>query len=104
MSRRVYVISEAVAFVRQRLPAEIASRLDNAKVQRILEWEVYYLQGSGPWATQDTIAGGDDEAIDFVSRRESGSATGSTTAARTWQRCCVSRPTTCSPSVRWAPR
>ncbi|HEX2369050.1 MAG TPA: hypothetical protein VHM94_07445 [Acidimicrobiia bacterium] len=63
---RVYVISEAVAFVRQRLPADIASRLDNAKVQRILEWEVYYLQGLAHTRPQDTIAGGDDEAIDFV--------------------------------------
>ena len=61
---RVYVISEAVSFVRRRLPDEIAARLDDAKVQRILEWEVYYLQGlAGP---RDTVAGGADEAIDFV--------------------------------------
>ncbi len=61
---RVYVISEAVSFVRRRLPDEIAARLDDAKVQRILEWEVYYLQGlAGP---QDTVAGGADVAIDFV--------------------------------------
>ena len=35
-------------------------------MQRILEWEVYYLQGLADARPQDTIAGGDDEAIDFV--------------------------------------
>jgi hypothetical protein len=63
---RVYVMSDAVAFVRQRLPAEVAARLDEAKVQRILEWEVYYLQGLAHASPRDTIAGGANEAIDFV--------------------------------------
>ena len=63
---RVYVINDAVSFVRQRLPDDIASRLDDAKVRRILEWEVYYLQGLAHARPQDTIAGGDEVAIDFV--------------------------------------
>jgi hypothetical protein len=63
---RVYVINEAVSFVRQRLPPDLAERLDAAKVRRILEWEVYYLQGLAHAQPKDTVAGGDDEAIDFV--------------------------------------
>ena len=94
------MISEAVSFVRQRLPDDIATRLDDAKVQRILEWEVYYLQGLAHAQPQDTIAGGDDGGNRLRGRRDHGSGTGWNTAARTSQQCCVSRPSTSSPSGR----
>ncbi len=41
----VYVLEEVVPFVYRRLSDEALMHLDSDDVKRILEWEVYYLQG-----------------------------------------------------------
>lgn len=64
-----YVISEAVAFISARLEAGTLGRLRPAGVQRIIEWEVHYLQGLAQRSRRhpvETVAGGADAAVDYV--------------------------------------
>lgn len=62
-----YVIEDAVKHVLAGLPAE--SSLRRADVRRVLEYEVFYLQGL---AQQDrknpveTVAGGHDASVDYI--------------------------------------
>ncbi|HSJ36074.1 MAG TPA: hypothetical protein VLB85_13570, partial [Acidimicrobiia bacterium] len=42
---RAYVISDAVRFIIGRLDDQTRARLGRSGVQRIIEWEVHYLQG-----------------------------------------------------------
>ncbi len=73
----VYVVEEAVPYVFRRLSDDAMSRLDVDDVRRILEWEVYYLQGlDKPRAGRNgdlagRVSGGHD-AIMFVEGRCSG--------------------------------
>ncbi len=57
-----YVLDDAVAFVTERLPAELDLTRDD--VQRILEWDVFYLQGLA--GTEGAPVVGGDEAVEFV--------------------------------------
>lgn len=66
----VYVIEEAVPFVWERLGDGALSRLDRSDVVRILEWEVFYLQGLDPRSS--TPVSGSEEAIGFIVERSSG--------------------------------
>ena len=69
----VYVIEEAVPFVVQRLSDQALSRLDGDDVLRILEWEVFYLQGLDvPRAVRPAPVAGSDQAIEFVVERTDG--------------------------------
>ena len=70
----VYVIEEAVPFVMQRLGDDAHSRLDADAVLRILEWEVYYLQGlarANP--SSPAPVAGSEAAIEFIVGRSAGS-------------------------------
>jgi hypothetical protein len=66
----VYVIEEAVPFVWERLGDGPLSRLDRDDVLRILEWEVFYLQGLDPRSS--TPVSGSEEAIGFIVERSNG--------------------------------
>lgn len=68
----VYVIEEAVPFVMGRLSDKALTTLDQDDVLRILEWEVFYLQGlDAPRDHSDhpSPVAGSDEAIDFIVER-----------------------------------
>lgn len=62
-----YVVEDAVKHIHERLSEE--SKLTRADVRRILQWEVFYLQGlaqddrSNP---VETVAGGHEASIEYV--------------------------------------
>ena len=62
-----YVVNDAVKHIAERLPED--SGLRNADVRRIIEWEVFYLQGlaqknrSNP---VETVAGGHELSVDYI--------------------------------------
>ncbi|HEY5649958.1 MAG TPA: hypothetical protein VIW46_00810 [Acidimicrobiia bacterium] len=63
----VYVIEDAVDFVMGRLGA--GSQLARSDVLRILEWEIYYLQGlaqDNRHNPVETVAGGDTAAVGYI--------------------------------------
>jgi hypothetical protein len=67
----VYVIEDAVTFIADRLEPEVRSRLHRADVLRILEWEIYYLQGLAQQRRStpvETIAGGAAAAVEYITR------------------------------------
>jgi len=69
---RAYVISDAVRFIIGRLDDETRARLGRSGVQRIIEWEVPYLQGLAQKSRRnpvETVAGGSDASIDYVVTR-----------------------------------
>ena len=62
-----YVVEDAVKHVQGALPAE--STLTKADVRRILEYEVFYLQGLAQEDRKnpvETIAGGHDASVEFI--------------------------------------
>lgn len=62
-------INDAVEFIIPRLDTEVAGRLGRAGVQRIVEWEVFYLQGlAQEKRTQPvvTVAGDYQPAVEFI--------------------------------------
>ncbi len=65
---RVYVIEDAVKHVEMGLEAE-GKTVSRADIRRILEWEVFYLQGlaqKNRAELVETVAGGHDRSIQFV--------------------------------------
>ena len=62
-----YVVNDAVKHIQERLHPE--SSLGRSDIRRILEWEVFYLQGlaqpdrSNP---VDTVAGGHDLSVEYI--------------------------------------
>ena len=63
-----YVVNDAVKHIADRLPADTS--LENADIQRILEWEVFYLQGLAQEDRRnpvETVAGGHDQSIEYIS-------------------------------------
>ncbi len=64
-----YVIEDAVRHVETGLAFEGDEALPRADIRRILEWEVFYLQGlaqedrSNP---VETVAGGHEASVDFI--------------------------------------
>lgn len=58
-----FVVSDAVAFVWDTLDTERRTRLTRPGVKRIIEWDVYYLQGL---AGQQHPVAGSEEAVAFV--------------------------------------
>jgi hypothetical protein len=66
-----YVIEDAATFIREQLEPAVRSRLDHSDVVRILEWEIYYLQGLAQQRRStpvETIAGGVDDAVEYITR------------------------------------
>lgn len=65
----VYVIDDAIGFVGDRLPEDVARRIRRPDIQRILEWEIFYLQGLAQKKRRqpvETIAGGDEAAVSYI--------------------------------------
>jgi hypothetical protein len=63
----VYVIEDAVDFVMGRLGPDL--QLGRSDVLRILEWEIYYLQGLAQESRRnpvETVAGGDSAAVGYI--------------------------------------
>lgn len=64
-----YVIEDAVDFIVSRLDEDTASRLRTPDVRRIVQWEVYYLQGLAQDDRRnpvETVAGGAPAAIGYI--------------------------------------
>ena len=62
-----YVVNDAVKHISERLPDDCA--LKNADVRRILEWEVFYLQGLAQDDRRnpvETIAGGHELSVEYI--------------------------------------
>jgi hypothetical protein len=62
-----YVINDAIKHIAERLPSD--SPLSNADIRRILEWEVFYLQGLAQDDRRnpvDTVAGGHAASVEFI--------------------------------------
>jgi hypothetical protein len=62
-----YVVNDAVKHVAERLAPE--SDLSNADIRRILEWEVFYLQGLAQDDRKnpvETVAGGHRLSVDYI--------------------------------------
>ena len=65
----VYVVEHAVAFIHERLDPERAGRLRRSDVRRIIEWEVYYLQGLAQPRRRTPVevtAGGAPAAVEYI--------------------------------------
>lgn len=65
---RVYVIDDAVKHVEAGLLGE-GKKLAKADIRRILEWEVFYLQGLAQKNRKnlvETVAGGHERSIQFI--------------------------------------
>ena len=64
-----YVIEDAVKHVAAGLEAEGNESLSRADIRRIIEWEVFYLQGLAQKKRNnpvETVAGGHGMSIDFI--------------------------------------
>lgn len=67
-----YGVEDAVGYVETRLPSEVRARLGEAGIRRILEWEVFYLQGlaqEGRFDAVDTVAGPYEPAVHYIAER-----------------------------------
>ena len=65
-----YVVEDAVKHVAERLPDDV--NLTKADVRRILEWEVFYLQGLAQKDRHnpvETVAGGHEASVDYIADR-----------------------------------
>lgn len=62
-----YVINDAIKHIAERL--QEGSPLNNADIRRILEWEVFYLQGLAQDDRRnpvETVAGGHTASVEFI--------------------------------------
>lgn len=67
-----YVIDDAVKHVEAGLQSEGEALLSKADIRRILEWEVFYLQGLAQNDRKDpveTVAGGHEASIEYISEQ-----------------------------------
>jgi hypothetical protein len=66
---RVYGVGDSVDFIWQRLDSDTRARLLRSGVQRIIEWEIFYLQGLAQDDRRhqvDIVAGGYPPAVEFI--------------------------------------
>ena len=64
-----YVVEDAVRHVEAGLEAEGNANLKRADIRRILEWEVFYLQGLAQKKRSnpvETVAGGHEASISYI--------------------------------------
>ena len=64
-----YVVEDAVRHVETGLAQEGQPTVPRADIRRILEWEVYYLQGLAQEDRSkpvETVAGGHEASVDFI--------------------------------------
>lgn len=62
-----YVVNDAVKHIADQLPEDIELR--NADIRRIIEWEVFYLQGLAQEDRKnpvETVAGGHELSVEFI--------------------------------------
>lgn len=62
-----YVVNDAIKHIAERLPE--GSDLSNTDIRRILEWEVYYLQGLAQEDRKnpvETVAGGHELSVEYI--------------------------------------
>ena len=67
-----YVVEDAVRHIEASLLEEGKEELRRGDIRRILEWEVYYLQGLAQKDRKnpvETVAGGHAPAIDYIGER-----------------------------------
>lgn len=65
-----YIVEDSVDFIADRIRG--ATTLTRADVKRIIEWNLFYLQGLAQrqrWRPVETVAGGSPEAVDFIHGR-----------------------------------
>jgi len=71
----VYSVDDAVDFVLEQVDQAVRTRIGRAGVRRILEWEVYYLQGlaEGKRARAvAVVAGGHAPAVEYIGEQITG--------------------------------
>ncbi|MDE0188608.1 MAG: hypothetical protein OXN80_05865, partial [bacterium] len=64
-----YVVSDAVGHIRENLASEVYERLGDTGIQRVIEWELFYLQGLAQKDRRqpvETVAGGSDPAVSYI--------------------------------------
>jgi hypothetical protein len=67
-----YVVDDAVKHIEEGLEAEGADSLSRGDVRRILEWEVFYLQGLAQEDRNnpvETVAGGHEASITYITEQ-----------------------------------
>jgi hypothetical protein len=65
----VYVVDDAVEYIESRLED---SRLQRADIKRIIEYEIFYLQGLAQDDRRnpvDVVAGGSDASVDYITHQ-----------------------------------
>jgi hypothetical protein len=63
-------INDAVDFILNRLEPQVAARLGRSGIQRIVEWEIFYLQGLAQRNRSTsvvTVAGDYEPAVEYIS-------------------------------------
>ena len=68
----IYSVDDAVEFVLADLDQDVRERLSQAGVRRILEWEVYYLQGLADRKQNGeltVVAGGHGPAVEYIAEQ-----------------------------------
>ncbi len=68
----IYVISDALQHIRSNLTPQVWERVGEAGIQRIIEWEIFYLQGlaqKNRRLSVETVAGGSEPSITYISRQ-----------------------------------
>jgi len=62
-------VTDAVDFILPRLAPDVAARLGRAGVQRIVEWEIFYMQGLAQERRSQpvvTVAGDYEPAVEYI--------------------------------------
>lgn len=62
-----YVVNDAVKHIAERLPEDTS--ISNTEIRRILEWEVFYLQGLAQEDRKnpvESVAGGHELSVEFI--------------------------------------
>lgn len=58
-----YVVDQLLAFIRTRISDDVRDRIGTEGVERIINWELRYLQRDGG---EGAVAGGTDESIAYI--------------------------------------
>lgn len=64
-----YVVEDAVKHVSDGMGPDSAARIGRSDIRRVLEWEVFYLQGLAQDDRRnpvETVAGGHESSIDYI--------------------------------------
>lgn len=64
-----YVIDDAVKHISERLKADGNTNLSRSDILRIIEWEIFYMQGLAQDDRNnpvETVAGGHDASVQFI--------------------------------------